>query len=83
MEEIRLEPYEITVATDILNRRAEPNMSASIQGVVKKEEKYIVQEEALDAENNSWGKLEDGSWIKLAFTERKPRVQEDSEEIHE
>ncbi len=83
MEEIRLEPYEVTITASLLNCRENPSMGAAIKHTVSGQEKHMIYEEALDAENNSWGKLEDGGWIKLSFTERKPRVQEDSEEIHE
>lgn len=83
MEEIRLDPYEVKVAVEALNCRVEPKMSASVVSVINDAGPYTIIEEVLDEDNNSWGKVEGkNGWIKLAFTERDPRVQTE-EEIQE
>lgn len=73
MEELRLEPYEVTVDPKALNCRVKPEISASIKTVIQDDGPYTISEEVLDENCTSWGKIEElGGWVQLSFTTRKP-----------
>lgn len=64
---------QIKVTAKLLNRRLHPSMSAKILGTIKMGEicNIIVEQQG-------WGQLEDGSWIKLSFT--VPYIHENIQE---
>lgn len=73
MEELRLEPYEVTIDPKALNCRVEPKVSAVIKSVIQDDGPYTITEEALDENFTSWGKVKElDGWVQLSFTTRKP-----------
>ena len=65
-EEVKLQPiYKVHVTHPSLRRRGAPNLSAEVKGLIQDQGYYEIFDEA-----NGWGKLEDGSWIMLTYTER-------------
>lgn len=58
--------YVVRVTHPSLRRRAAPTLRAEVLGFITDKGLYDVF-----AEENGWGRLEDGSWIKLEFTEKQ------------
>ena len=54
---------QIKVTANLLNCRLQPSTNAQILDTIKMDEVHNVV-----AEQNGWGQLENGSWIKLEFT---------------
>ena len=57
--------YVVRVTHPSLRRRAAPTLKADVLGFITDKGTYDIF-----AEENGWGRLEDGSWIKLEFTEK-------------
>lgn len=57
--------YVVRVTHPSLRRRAAPNLKADVLGFITDKGTYDIF-----AEESGWGRLEDGSWIKLEFTEK-------------
>ena len=58
--------YVVRVTHPSLRRRAAPTLRAEVLGFITDKGLYDVF-----VEENGWGRLEDGSWIKLEFTEKQ------------
>lgn len=54
---------QVKVTAKLLNCRLQPSMDAQVLNIIKMDEIYNIV-----AEQNGWGQLENGSWIKLEFT---------------
>lgn len=54
---------QIKVTAKLLNCRLQPSYNGQILGTIKMDEVHNVV-----AEQDGWGQLENGSWIKLEFT---------------
>lgn len=54
---------QVQVTAKLLNCRLDPNMNSQIHSVIKANEIYNIV-----AEQDGWGQLENGTWIKLEFT---------------
>ena len=67
---------QIKVTANLLNCRLQPSTNAQILDTIKMDEVHNVV-----AEQNGWGQLENGSWIKLEFT--VPHKREETIEILE
>lgn len=57
--------YRVQVIHDSLRRRADYRLDSEVLGVITDKGIYNIYDQ-----NSGWGKLEDGSWIKLEFTKR-------------
>lgn len=57
--------YVVRVTHPSLRRRAAPTLRAEVLGFITDKGIYDIFEE-----RDGWGRLEDGSWIKLEFTEK-------------
>lgn len=58
-------PFKVQVTHLRLRRRAGPSINAKEIGVITDKGIYDIYEQQGD-----WGRLSDGSWIMLSFTER-------------
>ena len=56
--------YRVKVTHSSLRMRKAPNLQAEIAGYIQDEGYYDIVDEA-----NGWGKLENGNWIMLSYTE--------------
>lgn len=56
--------YTVKVTHPSLRRRSAPNLQADVLGLIQDQGYYPIYEEV-----NGWGKLEDGSWIMLSYTQ--------------
>lgn len=65
--------HQVKVTAKLLNCRLHPSMSAEILGTIQMGEicNIIVEQQG-------WGQLENGSWIKLSFT--VPYIRENTQE---
>lgn len=57
--------YTVHVTHLSLRRRSTPEIAQNVLGVITDRGNYAVYEE-----REGWGRLEDGSWIMLQYTER-------------
>lgn len=57
--------YSVKVTHPSLRRRSEPEVADNIVGLISDKGIYNIY-----AEVGGWGKLEDGSWIMLQFTNK-------------
>ena len=58
--------YSVQVTHSSLRKRVAPNLQAEIAGYIQDRGTYEIFDEV-----NGWGKLKDGNWIMLTYTERK------------
>ena len=56
--------YRVKVTHPSLRMRKAPNLQAEVAGYTQDEGYYDIVDEA-----NGWGKLENGNWIMLSYTE--------------
>lgn len=63
-EEKPVAKYKVKVTHPSLRRRRAPNLSGEVTGYITDQGIYQIFDEA-----NGWGKLEDGDWIMLSFTQ--------------
>ena len=56
--------YTVKVAHPSLRMRKAPNLQAEVAGLITDQGYYKIIDEA-----NGWGKLENGNWIMLSYTE--------------
>ena len=65
--------YQVRVTSDALRIRSEPDAASELIGYLEYGDTVTVLEEA-----DGWGRLVNGEWIKLDFTERVEKSGEDS-----
>ena len=56
--------YKVHVTHPSLRKRAMPNLGAYVAGIISDQGIYEIFETV-----NGWGRLEDGNWIMLSYTE--------------
>ena len=56
--------YKVQVTHPSLRRRRAPNLQAKVTGLITDKGYYEIFDEA-----NGWGKLENGDWIMLSYTQ--------------
>lgn len=56
--------YKVHVIHPSLRKRAMPNLGAYVAGIISDQGIYEIFETV-----NGWGRLEDGNWIMLSYTE--------------
>lgn len=65
--------YQVRVTSDLLRIRSGPDAASDLIGYLEYGDTVTVSGEA-----NGWGRLVNGEWIKLEFTERVEKSAEDS-----
>ena len=65
--------YKVRVASDALRIRSEPDAASELIGYLEYGDTVTISEEA-----DGWGRLVNGEWIRLEFTERVEKSGEDS-----
>ena len=65
--------YQVRVTSDALRIRSGPDAASDLIGYLEYGDTVTISEET-----NGWGRLVNGEWIKLEFTERVKKSEEDS-----
>lgn len=65
-KEEKISSYLVKVCANVLNVRSQPDMSAAVTALVKKDDVYTIVEE-----KGEWGKLKSGvGWINLSYVKK-------------